>query len=83
MYKRLILKNIHLLNFNILKGLLENKNIFLSDDDAIVVCNVIKENSNDLINGNYKDSFDLLKSKIDSNNYQLIYNLYFDMINKI
>lgn len=83
MYQRLILKNIHLLNYNILKGILENQNIFLNDAEASAVTDIIKEKANDLLKGDYKDCFDSLKSKVSDKNYQLLYNLYFEKINKI
>lgn len=83
MYQRLILKNIHLLNYNILKGILENQNIFLDDEEAIAIVNIVKENADKLLNGDYKDSFAALKGKVSDKNYELLYDLYFDKINKI
>lgn len=83
MYQRLILKNIHLLNYSILKGILENQNIFLNDNEAIATVNIVKENADKLLNGDYKDSFDALKGKVSDNNYKLLYDLYFNKINKI
>lgn len=83
MYQRLILKNIHLLNYNILKGILENQNIFLDDEESIAIVNIVKENADKLLNGDYKDSFDALKGKVSDKNYELLYDLYFDKINKI
>ncbi|MBO5138246.1 MAG: hypothetical protein J6B89_01230 [Bacilli bacterium] len=83
MYQRLILKNIHLLNYSILKGILENQNIFLNDNEAIATVNIVKENADKLLNGDYKDSFDTLKGKVSDNNYKLLYDLYFNKINKI
>lgn len=83
MYQRLLLKNIHLLNYNILKGLLENKNIYLTDQEAKETTKILKENINDLLNNNYQKSFDLLKNYVSNKNYKLLYNLYEESIKKI
>ena len=83
MYQRLLLKNIHLLNYNILKGLLENKNIYLTDQEAKETTKILKENINDLLNNNYQKSFDLLKNYVSNKKYKLLYNLYEESIKKI
>lgn len=83
MYQRLLLKNIHLLNSNILKGLLENKNIYLTDEESKITTSILKQNVSDLLSGNYKESFNQLKQNVSEKNYKLLYNLYFESIKKI
>ncbi len=52
MIERLIKNNIKILNPHLVMGYLESKNIYPSEDEAIVICNFLKENYNILLKDN-------------------------------
>ena len=59
MIERIIKNNIKILNLHLVMGYLESKNIYPTEDEAIVICNFLKENYNILL----KDSSILLGLK--------------------
>ena len=52
MIERIIKKNIKILNPHLVMGYLESKNIYPTEDEAIVICNFLKENYNILLKDN-------------------------------
>ena len=59
MIERIIRNNIKILNPHLVMGYLESKNIYPTEDEAIVLCNFLKENYNVLL----KDNSSLLNLK--------------------
>lgn len=52
MIERIIKNNISILNPHLVMGYLESKNIYPTEDEAIVICNFLKENYNVLLKDN-------------------------------
>lgn len=52
MIERIIKNNIKVLNHHLVMGYLESKNIYPTEDEAIVICNFLKENYNILLKDN-------------------------------
>lgn len=52
MIERIIKNNIKVLNPHLVMGYLESKNIYPTEDEAIVICNFLKENYNILLRDN-------------------------------
>ena len=52
MIERMIKNNISILNPHLVMGYLESKNIYPTEDEAIVICNFLKENYNILLKDN-------------------------------
>ena len=52
MIERIIKNNISILNPHLVMGYLESKNIYPTEDEAIIICNFLKENYNVLLNDN-------------------------------
>ena len=52
MIERIIKNNIKILNPHLVMGYLESKNIYPTEDEAIVICNFFKENYNILLKDN-------------------------------
>ena len=52
MIERIIRNNIKILNPHLVMGYLESKNIYPTEDEAIVLCNFLKENNNVLLKDN-------------------------------
>ena len=50
--ERIIKNNIKILNPHLVMGYLESKNIYPTEDEAIVICNFLKENYNILLKDN-------------------------------
>ena len=50
--ERIIRNNIKILNPHLVMGYLESKNIYPTEDEAIVLCNFLKENYNVLLKDN-------------------------------
>ena len=73
MIERIIKNNINTLNHHLVMGFLESKNIYPTEDEAILITNFLKENYNLLL----KDNSILIKLK--GNNHD---NNYYN-INKI
>ena len=71
--------NIKYLNKYLTKGFLEIKNIYVSDDEAVVITKLIKENFDDLYHRNYHNTFNELKQVVDSETYEKILNLYLNL----
>ena len=59
MIERIIKNNIKILNPHLVMGYFERKNIYPTEDEAIVICNFLKENYNILL----KDSSILFNLK--------------------
>lgn len=59
MIERIIKNNIKILNPHLVMGYLESKNIYPTEDEAIIICNFLKENYNILL----KDSSILFNLK--------------------
>lgn len=59
MIERIIRNNIHSLNYHLVMGYLESKNIYPTEDESIVITNFLKENYNTL----FKDNSILLNLK--------------------
>ena len=75
--ERIIRNNINNLNYHLVMGFLESKNIYPTEDEAIIITNFLKENYNTLL----KDTSILLnlKGNIRDNIYYEVSNilLYF------
>ena len=52
MIERIIKNNISILNPQLVMGYLESKNIYPTEDEAIIICNFLKENYNILLKDN-------------------------------
>ena len=52
MIERIIKNNIKVLNPHLVLGYLESKNIYPTEDEAIIICNFLKENYNILLKDN-------------------------------
>ena len=52
MIERIIKNNISILNPHLVMGYLESKNIYPTEDEAIIICNFLKENYNFLLKDN-------------------------------
>ena len=52
MIERIIKNNIRILNPHLVMGYLESKNIYPTEDEAIIICNFLKENYNVLLKDN-------------------------------
>ncbi len=52
MIERIIKNNIKVLNSHLVMGYLESKNIYPTEDEAIIICNFLKENYNILLKDN-------------------------------
>ena len=52
MIERIIRNNIKILNFHLVMGYLESKNVYPTEDEAIIICNFLKENYNILLKDN-------------------------------
>ena len=52
MIERIIKNNIKILNPHLVMGYLESKNIYPTEDEAIIICNFLKENYNVLLKDN-------------------------------
>ena len=52
MIERIIKNNISILNPHLVMGYLESKNIYPTEDEAIIICNFLKENYNILLKDN-------------------------------
>ena len=52
MIERIIRNNIKILNPHLIMGYLESKNVYPTEDEAIVICNFLKENYNILLKDN-------------------------------
>ena len=52
MIERIIKNNIKILNPHLVMGYLESKNIYPTEDEAIIICNFLKENYNILLKDN-------------------------------
>ena len=77
MIERIIKNNIKVLNPHLVMGYLESKNVYPTEDEAIIITNFLKENYNTLL----KDTSILLnlKGNIRDNIYYEVSNilLYF------
>ena len=52
MIERIIKNNIRILNPHLVMGYLESKNVYPTEDEAIIICNFLKENYNILLKDN-------------------------------
>ena len=52
MIERIIKNNIKILNPHLVMGYLESKNVYPTEDEAIAICNFLKENYNILLKDN-------------------------------
>lgn len=82
MYYRLIENNIYKLNDRMTKNYFYKNNIYLSDDEAILLTNIVKENWKDLYEKNYIESFNLIKNNMDKEKADKILNLYLKTISQ-
>lgn len=77
MKEKLIKNYINKLQLNDIKEFTINNNIYLSNDEIIIIYDVLKNNYKDLLNGNYNNSFRILKNNLIEKNYEQIKNLFF------
>lgn len=82
MYYRLIENNIDKLNDKITKSYFYKNNIYLSDDEAILLTNIAKENWKDLYEKKYEESFKLIEKNISKEKANDILNLYLKIISQ-
>ena len=82
MYYRLIENNIYKLNDRMTKNYFYKNNIYLSDDEAILLTNIAKENWKNLYEKNYIESFNLIKNNMDKEKADEILNLYLKTISQ-
>ena len=77
MKEQLIKSYINKLNISDIKDFALNNNINLSNNEANIIHNIIKNNYKDILNGNYDTSFKTLKNNLSNNNYKQVKNLFF------
>ncbi|HIT37803.1 MAG TPA: hypothetical protein IAB59_04950 [Candidatus Onthousia faecipullorum] len=79
MIERIIKNNISILNPHLVMGYLESKNIYPTEDEAIIICNFLKENYNVLL----KDNSILLnlRGNIRDNIYQGVSTIIMNLKN--
>lgn len=82
MYYRLIENNIDKLNDKMTKNYFSKNNIYLSDDEAILLTNIAKENWKDLYKKRYEESFKLIEKNINKEKSNDILNLYLKTISQ-
>lgn len=58
-------------------------NIFLSFNEGKKIAVLVKNNIDDLLNGNYSYSFNILKTIVNDDNYNNILELYLNNIKKL
>ena len=79
MIEKIIKNNIKSLNYHLVMGYLESKNVYPTEDEAIIITNFLKENYNILL----KDNSILLnlKGNIRDNIYYEISNILINLKN--
>ena len=79
MIERIIRNNIKNLNYHLVMGYLESKNVYPTEDEAIIITNFLKENYNILL----KDNSILLnlRGNIRDNIYYAISNILISLKN--
>lgn len=77
MKEQLIKSYINKLNISDIKDFALNNNIILSDNEADIIYNIIKNNYKDILNGNYNNSFIVLKNSLSHTTYEQVKNLFF------
>ena len=77
MKEKLIKNYINKLQLNDIKEFTINNNIYLNNDEIIIIYDVLKNNYKDLLNGNYNNSFRILKKNLIEKNYEQIKKLFF------
>ncbi len=82
MYYKLIENNIDKLNDKMTKNYFSKNNIYLSDDEAILLTNIAKENWKDLYEKRYEESFKLIEKNISKEKSNDILNLYLKTISQ-
>lgn len=82
MYYRLIENNIDKLTDKMTKNYFYKNNIYLSDDEAILLTNIAKENWKDLYKKNYEESFKLIEKNMNKEKANDILNLYLKTISQ-
>ena len=75
MNKKLIKLYIDKLNIDNIKTFLNNNNIYLTNNENIILYNEIKKNWEKVLNNDESSIFEL-SNKIDKDNYQKLYKLY-------
>ena len=82
MYYKLIENNIDKLNDKMTKNYFSKNNIYLTDDEAILLTNIAKENWKDLYEKRYEESFKLIEKNISKEKSNDILNLYLKTISQ-
>ena len=82
MYYRLIENNIDKLNDKMTKNYFSKNNIYLSDDEAILLTNIAKENWKNLYEKRYEESFKLIEKNVSKEKANDILNLYLKTISQ-
>ncbi len=77
MIERLIRNNIKNINYHLVMGYLESKNIYPTEDEAIIITNFLKENYNSLLKDN--SALLSLKGNIRDNIYYEVTNLLMNL----
>lgn len=80
MYERLIKNNIGYLNEHMVRGFLENKKIYINEEEALIITKLVKENWNKLYHKDYESVFAELKSKVKKETYDQLLSLYLTSI---
>ena len=78
MIERFIRANIKNLNYHLTMGFLENKGIYPTEDEAIVITNFLKENYQEVLRGN-EAIFSSLKGKVRNNIFEDTIRLLMDL----
>lgn len=76
MYEKLIKNNIGYLNKHMVRGFLENKRIYISDEEASVITRLVKDNWSKLYHKDYEEVFRELKSSVKKETYDQLLSLY-------
>lgn len=82
MYYKLIENNIDKLNDKITKNYFSKNSIYLTNDEAILLTNIAKENWKDLYEKRYEESFKLIEKNISKEKSNDILNLYLKTISQ-
>ena len=80
MYERLIKNNINYLNKYLTRGFLEVKNIYVDDEEATIITDLVKNNWENLLKRDYENVFMLLRSSVKKETYEKILSLYLTTI---
>ncbi len=81
MIERFIRNNIKNLNHHLTMGFLQNKNIYPTEDEAILITNFLKENYEEIVRGN-DNKLLMLKGSVRNEIFDSVSQLMIEMKNQ-